>query len=208
MILLESAVLSALMGVAAPAPLGDTPEPVPVVAAAASVTASAPCDCVTVAPLTVVSIEIQTDLGSKTSTTGELFPLRLAAPMIVGGKEVLAAGTPGQGEVVHAKKSGGMGAAGELVLAARFLDIGGRHLRLRSLRIAPSGQSKINTVNTVNAASAASPLPIGLIGFFISGGQATVPAGTIAEAKTAESFTIEMHPPENSVQPTAITKGE
>jgi len=129
-------------------------------------------------------------LGSKISKTGDTFPIRLAEPILIDGREVIAAGTPGMGEVVHAKKSGGSGAAGELVLAARYLEVAGQRLHLRSLHVSPNGQSKINTVNTINTASAAVAPPLSLIGFFITGGQATVPQGTIADAKTAEAFTL------------------
>jgi hypothetical protein len=137
-----------------------------------------------------VRLEVLTMLGSKVSKTGDTFPIRLATPIVVDGNEVIPSGTTGMGEVIHAKKSGGSGSAGELVLAARYLDVGGQRLRLRSLHLSPNGRTKINTVNTINVASAASPLPIGLIGFFISGGNSTVPQGTIADAKTAEAFVL------------------
>jgi hypothetical protein len=151
--------------------------------------------------LTPVSIEVLAALGSKTSKTGDTFPIRLAAPIMLDGKEAIPAGAAGLGEVVHAKKSGGMGAAGELVLAARYLEVGDRKLRLRSLRLVPQGKSAINRVGGFNAASAASPLPIGLIGFFIQGGQAAVPPGTIAEAKTAEAFVLEARAPASPAMP-------
>lgn len=144
--------------------------------------------------LLTVSVEILADLGSKISKSGDRFPLRLAAPIMVDGVEVVPAGAKGEGEVVHAKKSGGMGAAGELVLAARFVEHSGRRIALRSLRIVPQGRSAINTVNAINVGSVASPLPVGLIGFFISGGQAVVPAGTIAEAKVAQTVPASLVP--------------
>lgn len=150
-----------------------------------------PCaECVTIPALTPVKLELLATLGSKLSKSGEMFPIRLAEPIFIDGREVVAAGATGMGEVVHAKKSGGMGAAGELVLAARYLDIGGQRLRLRSMSQSPSGRSNIGTVNTINVASAASPLPIGLIGFFIKGGQVTIEQGSIADAKTASAFTL------------------
>ena len=96
-----------------------------------------PCaDCVTIPALTPIKIELLETLGSKVSTSGETFPFRLAGPVLIDGKVAIPAGTPGVGEVVHAKKSGGSGAAGELVLAARYLDVQGRRLRLRSLKSA------------------------------------------------------------------------
>jgi hypothetical protein len=162
-----------------------------------------PCACIAIPALTPVSIELLAAVGSKTSKTGDTFPIRLAAPIIIDGKEAVPAGAAGMGEVVHAKKSGGMGAAGELVLAARYLDVAGRSLRLRSLRIVPQGKSAINRVDAFNAVSAASPIPVGLIGFFIQGGQASVPQGTIAEAKTAEAFTIESNALDSQTPPSS-----
>jgi hypothetical protein len=95
------------------------------------------------------------------------------------------------GEVIHAKKAGGSGAPGELVLAARYVTVGERQLRLRSMRVALSGKDAIHTVDAINAASAASPLPVGLIGFAISGRNIVLTTGTIAVAKTAELFAPE-----------------
>jgi hypothetical protein len=94
------------------------------------------------------------------------------------------------GEVVHAKKSGGSGAAGELVLAARYLDVDGRRLRLRSLKLVPKSTSNVDAVHALNIASSAAPVPIALVGFLITGGQAVVPQGTQAQAKTAETFSL------------------
>lgn len=142
-----------------------------------------------IAALTPVRLVIRTHLGSKISTSGEWFEIELAEPIMADGKEAIPAGTRGQGEVVHAKKSGGSGASGELVLAARFLDVGGRHLRLRSMHFAAAGEDRIGTVNTLNVASAASPIPgLSLIGFFVKGKGIDLPEGTLAEAKTAEPF--------------------
>lgn len=168
-----------------------SPDPV-VAVGAASVE---PCACLIIPALTPVSLEIQADLGSKISTTGGHFPVSLLAPVIVDGREVIPAGTTGEGEIVHAKKAGGSGAGGELVLAARFLAIGDRRLKLRSMRLALAGRDASQTVNAINAASAAGPLPIGLIGFAITGRNVLVPKGTTANARTAEAFSIETGQP-------------
>jgi hypothetical protein len=141
--------------------------------------------------LTPVDLALEAELGSKISTTGERFPIRLTAPILIDGEVAVPAGATGEGEVVHAKKAGGSGAAGELVLAARFLTIGERPLKLRSMRFAVAGRDATNAVNAVNVASAASPLPIGLVGFVITGRNVVYPAGTAAAAKTAEEFVIE-----------------
>lgn len=157
---------------------------------------------VCIAPLTPVRLIIRGHLGSKISKSGDLFDLELAEPVLVDGKEAIPAGTRGQGEVVHAKKSGGSGASGELVLAARYLEVGGRRLRLRSMHIATAGEDKIGAVNTLNVASVASPVPgLSLIGFFVKGKGIDLPEGTPAVAKTAEPFLIEISPPRVTVEP-------
>ena len=147
---------------------------------------------VTIPKLTQIVIEILDPLGSKTSKSLESYRIRLAEPIVVEGVELVPAGAEGQGEVVHAKKAGGMGAAGELVLAARWLDVGGTQMRLRSMELLEieQGKDRTGTVNTLNVASAASPIPIGLIGFFIGGGNIEIPAGAFASAKLAADFEI------------------
>lgn len=163
-------------------------EPIVPTSAGASA-AIQPC-CSVIPALTPVSIEILAPLGSKTSKSGDTFPIRLAAPIVVAGKEIVAAGATGMGEVIHAKKSGGMGAAGELVLAARYIDLGGLRLPLRSFNLSANGKSSIAQVDALAVASAASPIPVSVIGFFINGGQITVPEGTVAWAKTREAFSL------------------
>jgi hypothetical protein len=154
-------------------------------AAAAPAGDVAACDgCLTVPALTSVRIELLKTLSSATSNSGDLFPIRLAAPIMIDGKEAVPAGVTGLGEVVHAKKNGGAGAAGELVLAARYLEVGGKRLRLRSLRTEQSGESRIET------AAIASATVLGVFGFLIKGGKLTIAEGTVAQAKTAEPFHI------------------
>ena len=164
----------------------------PVVAADLPQNAADPTAAFPVIPaLTPVRIRFEIDLGSKISTTGDFFPITLAAPIVVNGKELVPAGAQGQGEVIHAKKAGGGGAGGELVLAARFVEVGGRRLRLRSLRAGIAGRDAIHEVDAMNAASVLAPVPIGLLGFAVGGKQALYPKGTVAEARTAEAFELD-----------------
>lgn len=161
----------------------------PAVGQDATVAAASECAAsLTIPALTPVRLELLAPLGSKISRSGDSFPIRLAEPIVVEGVVLVREGTTGMGEVVHAKKAGGSGSAGELVLAARYLEVCGQRLRLRSMHLSSNGKSRTDTVNALNVASAASPLPVGLFGFMIHGGQVNVPQGTIAEAKTAEIF--------------------
>lgn len=154
--------------------------------------AAVAAEMVTIPKLTPIVIEILDPLGSKTSKSLDSYRIRLAEPIVIEGVELVPAGAEGQGEVVHAKKAGGMGAAGELVLAARWLDIGGTQMRLRSMELIERGEGRdrTGTVNAINVASAASPLPIGLIGYFIGGGNIDIPAGALASAKLAADFQV------------------
>ena len=144
-----------------------------------------------VGKMTPVAIDLVDPVGSKISTSLQTFRIVLAEPVMIGSLEAIPAGTTGLGEVVHAKKAGGMGAAGELVLAARYLDLGDRRVRLRSTIVDAEGKSRINGVSTFAAASAASPLPVAWIGFFIKGGEIELPPGTRLVAKLAEDFSPE-----------------
>ncbi|WP_062343092.1 hypothetical protein [Novosphingobium sp. CCH12-A3] len=160
-------------------------------AASTTVAVSAVDQAKSIPPLTTVEIVLDVALGSKISKTGETFPFHLAKPIILEGVEVVPAGTPGEGEVIHAKKGGGGGAPGELILAAKYLQLGARRLRLRSLKLDSLGNDKMGTVTGVSAAAAATVPAAALLGLFITGGEKTLPMGIILPAKTAEAFAIE-----------------
>lgn len=178
------------------AAIGKAITPDPATAARAPV-------AVVAARMTPVALELVDPVGSRTSKSLETFRFVLAEPVMAGGVEVISAGTPGTGEIVHAKKAGGMGAAGELVVAARFLDLGDRKVRLRSTVVDAEGKSRINGVSSFAAASAASPLPVAWVGFFIKGGEIELPPGTRLVAKLAEDFV-----PAASAMPAAASEGE
>lgn len=130
--------------------------------------------------LTVVDIDILDNLDSKSSKPGDFFKIRLAEPILIDGRTLVPAGTEGVGQVVHAAKARAAGKAGELILAARYLDFRGTQLKLRSFRYGSStGKSNVDTAAVVGMA-VASPLML-----VITGGEIKVPAGTRANAKTA-----------------------
>lgn len=133
---------------------------------------------------TPLIIAIDKELGSKISQTGETFPIRLVTAVSVDGVEVLPAGITGQGEVVHAKKAGLAGAAGELVLAARYLELDGRRIELRSFRFMEAGEIALGKGQDNTGVSNVTTALAGPIGFFIGGGNTNVMPGTIANAKT------------------------
>lgn len=141
---------------------------------------------------TPVVIAVDKDVGSKISMAGEMFPIRLAQPVEHDGVRLLPAGIAGEGQVVHAKKAGMAGSAGELILAARYLDYNGRRMELRSFRFIEEGDEVLSRgKNNVGLASATNAA-IGPLGFFISGGNTTIAPGTLASAKTKNDETFAM----------------
>jgi hypothetical protein len=130
---------------------------------------------------TRVVIRVEQALSSKTAKRGDRFPISLVEDVSLGGRAVVAAGTMGVGEVIHAAGKGFGGRAGELIVAARYLDVGGRRLPLRGFRINSAGAN-----NTGEAIAASIAIP--LAGLFVTGSSADIAAGQIAEAKTSQSF--------------------
>lgn len=139
---------------------------------------------------TLLLIAVEQELGSKISQTGQVFPIRLAEAVVVDGVEVLPAGLRGEGQVVHAKKGGMAGAAGELVLAARYLDHGERRIMLRSFKFIEAGDEILTRGKDNIGIASATNAVIGPLGFFIGGGNTAIPQGTIATAKTREDETF------------------
>jgi len=140
---------------------------------------------ITIPALTPVEIEVLADLSSRTSKTGQIFPIRLAQPIMIDGRIVVPAGASGEGEVLNAKRSGMGGASGMLMLIAHNLIIDGRSLPLRSMHIGQTGEDHSKEA----IASGAVPI-VGVFVMFIKGGETQVAAGTHTMAKTAQDFTI------------------
>lgn len=173
----------------APAPAQAQPAVLVQPAVSAPVATPPACaDCITIPKLTPVRLELLAEMGSKISKTGQTFAIKLADPIMIDGKVIVPAGVTGQGEVIFAKGSGGSGAPGELVLAARYFDVGDRRLKLRSMQFAVAGASKYKTVERIEQAAIVTAPVLGVAGLFIKGKDIAFPAGTVAEAKTAEDI--------------------
>jgi hypothetical protein len=130
--------------------------------------------------LTPVLLTLDEAMQSDKAQIGQYFRISLREPVGLSDGFVIPAGTSGSGQVVHAAKSRAMGKAGELVLAARFLDYQGRRIPLRSLRYG-KGQGKDNVDTAVIVGFAVSAV----ITPFITGGEVRIPAGTEVWAKVA-----------------------
>lgn len=153
--------------------------PPPPAAAATPPQATAPAVATLHIPAeTRVVVELADGLSSRTNHIGDTFRLRLAEPVLVDGQVALPAGVMGGGEVLDAAPSGFGGRPAKLILVARFLDIGGQHIRLHGMQLTAIGQ------DNVNGALAASFIPYaGIASIFIHGGEIDTPIGARGNAK-------------------------
>jgi len=128
-----------------------------------------------------VELELAEPIGSERHKNGDRFALRLARPLMLDGAVIVPAGTPGVGEVIHAQASRGGGKPGELLLAARFLELPDGPLALRAMKLAARGQDKAG-------AALATSFVAGPFAMFMHGREIEVPAGTHALAKLAQDL--------------------
>lgn len=139
--------------------------------------------CCPVPDGTAVLLEILEPLDSSLVKRGDKFRIRLAEPVIENGQTVLPAGIEGMGEIVHAAPSRGGGKAGELLLAARYLDHPNSRVTLRSMKLGGVGKDNTNV-------ALALAIAVGPLAQFLHGREILIPAGTLAQAKVAQSSTI------------------
>ena len=185
---------AALAGLLVYAAAARAQEPVPAPAEAApAATAEAPAAaaCCTVPARTPIEIEITDTINSRANHSADSFHFRLAEPLTIDGHVVIPAGTPGVGEVVHAARARAMGKAGELILAARYLELGGRRIPLRSFRYGRSQGRDISNGTLITTAVVGAVIPILTpIAFLVAGGEVNIPAGTRANAQTSVEIVL------------------
>ena len=138
---------------------------------------------VTVPALTPVFVRIDTEISSKTNKNGDRFGITVAEDVRVGEQIVIPAGSVGEGEVIHAAKPGAGGKAGELILAARFVQVGDTQVRLRSFALGVAG--KDHSVDSLATSFVAGPFAL-----FVHGGVVIVPRDTVGGAKTATELKL------------------
>jgi len=131
---------------------------------------------------TPVAVQLVDPIGTKETASGTYFALKLAAPVIVDGQVVLPAGTSGVGRVVQSAKPGAGGKAAKLVLSAEYLNVPGGALPLRALKLVAIGKDQSMTANASSIGGLLF-MPLGMIGFAVTGGDIEIPAGTAAAAK-------------------------
>jgi hypothetical protein len=124
---------------------------------------------------TLVEIAIAVPIGSKTAKNGDNFPILVAKPVVVDGLALVPERAEGVGEVVHSKKQKPFSTGpGELILAARRINVGGVEVPLRSFRMFAVG-AEYNVVGVSSGSAYVYPV----------GENVEIPAGSAATAKVA-----------------------
>ena len=144
---------------------------------------------------TPVSVELVDAVSSKDRTRGDKFAIRLAAPIVVDGRRSPGR-RHGEGEVVYAQRGGAGGSPGKLVLAARYIDLGGVRVRLKAFNLAAGGESEFREMQV--AAELIGPAVL-----FINGHNVLYPVGTRARAKVTEDVLLATPAGPSATRPTA-----
>lgn len=143
---------------------------------AAQTTAESPR---TLATNTPVELETIDAVSSRTSKAGDFFKLKVRADVLAAdGAILIPSGTPAVGQVVHAARSGSGGKGGELILAARYLELPQGQVKLRS-GFGAAGKARVG-------ATLASSVVIGPFAMLIKGKDLELPAATPLSARLAQ----------------------
>lgn len=130
-----------------------------------------------------MSIRIEEEIASNRHKPGQRFRIVVAEDVRIGEVLVIPAGSAGEGEVIHAARSGAGGKAGELILAARYVRVGEAEVRLRSFALGAVGKDR-------SEGALATSFVAGPFAMFVKGGAIVVPATTVGIAKTALEFRL------------------
>ena len=121
---------------------------------------------------TEVHLELIAPLSTRTVKPHDEFRLRTRAPIVVDGVELVPAGTPALGQVIHAQKAGAFGKAAELILVVRRIELGDQTIPMHKFE-PTAGRDRTGTAAGLGMAPY-----VWVFAPFIRGGQIDLPAGT------------------------------
>lgn len=144
--------------------------------------------------LTKVDLEFADAASSKTSKSGDIVRMRTSVDVLDdGGTILIPKGSPATAEIIQASPGRMMGKAGELTLAARFIELGGRKIPLKRFAFGRSSGKDNNSATFIATAV------IGLPGLLISGGNVDIAAGAPANAVVVSDTDLAETAPANSL---------
>jgi hypothetical protein len=174
----------------------------PATPVAADDSQTAVASSVRIPALTPVRLRVVGEVSSSSNVKGDKVRLVLAEALRFGDDLVIPAGTPGSGEVIHSAKPGMGGKAGELLVAARSLDLAPDvHIPLRSFRLDPAAAK--NNQGLANGLLVAGGVAGSIAALMITGGSARIADGSEAFAKTAADVDVAVAPQRPAPVPAA-----
>jgi hypothetical protein len=127
--------------------------------------------------LTKVDLEFVDTASSRSSKSGDLVRMRTSADVQdASGIVLISKGSPAVAEIIQASPGRMMGKAGELTLAARYIEVGDRKIPLKRFAFGRSSGKDNNSATFIATAV------IGLPGLLISGGNVDIAVGAPAYA--------------------------
>ena len=148
-----------------------------------SASAPAPAPPIVVAAGTTLSVTVDQSISSKTSNPGDHFDASLAAPVMVGGQQVIPSGTKVVGTVTDAKSAGRFKGHAELGVTLKSINVNGETYSLKTSLVgeAGKGRGKRTAIGVGGGAAVGA-----IIGALAGGGKgAAIGAGVGAGAGTA-----------------------
>jgi hypothetical protein len=86
---------------------------------------------VTLAQNTAITVRLDQNISSKTSTSGQRFGCKLAQPLLINGREVLPAGTEFSGTVTKAEPAGKLAGGATLRIALNSFSFQGKEYKIQ-----------------------------------------------------------------------------
>lgn len=154
--------------------------------------------------LTPLRLQVIGKVSSKTHVKGDKVEIVLAEALTISPTLAIPAGTRGVAEVIHSAKGGMGGKAGELLVAARHLELApGVQIPLRSFRLAPVGK---NNEGLAMGLSIAGGVAGGIAAMVITGGSARIADRSEAFAKTAADVDLPIAQLQPGSLPATVSK--
>lgn len=133
---------------------------------------------------TIIDLLFVDTVDSKANKTGEFIAMKVADDVLSGTAVIIPAGSPVSAEIIHAARARAGGKPGELILSARYIQLGDKQIPLKGFKFGGSGTGKSKvTESALVAAVVAAPIAL-----FIAGGEKHVDAGGRGFAKLKEDF--------------------
>jgi hypothetical protein len=132
---------------------------------------------------TAISVTVDQSVSSKTNNEGDHFDASLAAPVMVGEKQVIPSGAKARGTVTVAKSAGKFKGHAELGVTLDSITVNGREYSVQTTSVAEAGKGR----GERTAVGAGGGAAVGaIIGAIAGGGKgAAIGAGAGAGAGTA-----------------------